>query len=171
MLHWALALSKMGRHDEACRRAETVVATIDQVGTIGFMPGLAYETRARVALAASDFAAFDRYAELCAREYCRFKNPVLAARLARLSAEARAAAGDAIRSTLVLDELSSEVSQSEYQTVVSRMRECSDAGDRARCALTILLQHVESFAGYLYGVSKDGATLLAGLPDATPDAE
>jgi hypothetical protein len=71
----------------------------------------------------------------------------------------------------VLQELSSEASQSEHQTVVSRMRECQDAGDRARCALTILLQHVEIFAGYLYGVSKDGATLLAGLPDATPDVE
>jgi tetratricopeptide (TPR) repeat protein len=171
MLHWALALSKAGRHEQACRRAQTVVNNIEQVGTIGFVPGLAYETRARVALAASDFATFDRYAELCAREYCRFKHPVLAARLARLSAEARAAAGDAIRSTLVLDELSSEASHSEHQTVVSRMRECHDAGDRARCALTILLQHLEIFAGYLYGVSEDGATLLAGLPDATPDTE
>jgi hypothetical protein len=51
------------------------------------------------------------------------------------------------------------------------MEECGDRADRARCALTILLQHLESFAGYLYGVSDDGPTLLAGLPDSEPAAE
>jgi hypothetical protein len=169
-LHLSLALSKAGRHEEAARRTEGVIANIEAIGTIGFMPGLAYETRARIALAASDFESFDRYAERCAREYCRFKNPVLGVRLARLSSDARAAAGSAIRSTLVLDGLSSEVTHTEYHTVYSRMRECNDTGDRARCALTILLQHTESFGGYLYGVGKDGLTLLAGLPDAAPES-
>jgi hypothetical protein len=46
-----------------------------------------------------------------------------------------------------------------------------DASDRARCALTILLQHLESFAGYLYGFHGDGVALLAGLPEGTPEPE
>jgi hypothetical protein len=45
------------------------------------------------------------------------------------------------------------------------MLECVDEYDRARCALTMLLQSSDSFAGYLYGVSDDALTLLAGLPD------
>jgi hypothetical protein len=172
VLHLCVALSKTGEHAEAARRADRVIANTDRFGIVGFMPGFVYETRARIALAASDFETFDRCAERCAREYGRYKNPVLAVRLARLSAEGRAAAGTAIRSTLVLDEMSSEVTLSDHATVSSRMRECLDAGDRARCALTILLQHLESFGGYLYGVSEGGLTLLAGLPDAAaPETE
>jgi hypothetical protein len=45
------------------------------------------------------------------------------------------------------------------------MLECVDEGDRARCALTILLQSLDSFAGYLFGISEDRHTLLASLPE------
>ena len=168
-LHLALALSKTGRHEEAVQRCETVIANVDQLGIVGFMPGLAHETRARVALGALDREGFERHAERCGREYARFSNPVLDARFARLMSDARAVTNAAIRSTLVLDELSTAATPAEYLTVASRMRECHDAGDRARCALTIMLQHVESFAGYLYGIGSDGPTLLAGLPDATAE--
>jgi tRNA A-37 threonylcarbamoyl transferase component Bud32/tetratricopeptide (TPR) repeat protein len=171
-LQLAHALSKMGQHEEAIRRTETVIANIEGIGAMGFISGAAYETRARIALAVGDIEAFDRYAERCAREYGRFKNPVLLARLARLFAEARALTGGSFKSAPLFDELSTEATTNGvFVTVSSRMRECHDLEDRARCALTIILQHVESFAGYLYGLSKDGVTLLAGLPDAAPDVD
>jgi hypothetical protein len=50
------------------------------------------------------------------------------------------------------------------------MDECFDAGDRARCALTLLLEHVEGLAGCLYGVHEDGrAKLLATLSEDMSD--
>ena len=70
-----------------------------------------------------------------------------------------------------LEALTTEYTDGEYATIYSRMRECGDRGDRARVALTILLQHLESFAGYLYGVTQEGVTLLAGLPDFQPEPE
>jgi hypothetical protein len=51
------------------------------------------------------------------------------------------------------------------------MRECLDDEDRARCALTMLLQRMESFAGYLYGLDDGRLVLLAGLPERVPEAE
>jgi hypothetical protein len=50
------------------------------------------------------------------------------------------------------------------------MDECFDTGDRARCALTLLLEHVEGLAGCLYGVYEDGRVkLLAALPEDMSD--
>jgi hypothetical protein len=50
------------------------------------------------------------------------------------------------------------------------MLECVDEGDRARCALTILLQTLDSFSGYLFGVNDKSHVLLAALPEeGVPD--
>jgi hypothetical protein len=57
------------------------------------------------------------------------------------------------------------VTASDFATLHSRMLECVDQGDRARCALTMLLQGVDSFAGYLYGVNERDHVLLAALPE------
>jgi hypothetical protein len=43
------------------------------------------------------------------------------------------------------------------------------ASDRARCALTILLQSLDSFAGYLCGIDDGELRVLAGLPEGDPD--
>jgi hypothetical protein len=57
-----------------------------------------------------------------------------------------------------------------HNTIRSRMLECVDDNDRARCALTLLLQSTDSCAGYLYGVRDGRATLLAALPSDHSDA-
>jgi hypothetical protein len=60
--------------------------------------------------------------------------------------------------------------ESEYETVHSRIAECVDGSDRARCALTLLLQATVSSAGYLYGMGEGRRLqLLAALPDAPTD--
>jgi hypothetical protein len=56
-------------------------------------------------------------------------------------------------------------SESSQNSVHSRILECVDESDRARCALTLLLQSTESASGYLYGVRDGRAQLLAALPD------
>jgi hypothetical protein len=55
--------------------------------------------------------------------------------------------------------------ESEYDALHSRILECVDASDRARCALTLLLQSSESAGGYLFGVRGEQPMLLAALPD------
>jgi hypothetical protein len=64
----------------------------------------------------------------------------------------------------------SSQAETGFETIQSRMLECVDQSDRARCALTIVLQSMESFSGYLFGVG-EGARLspLAALPEARPD--
>jgi hypothetical protein len=84
--------------------------------------------------------------------------------------EARGTALAPIEPTRDSEELiAASQTESEYETIHSRMDECLDPGDRARCALTMLLQSMECFVGYLYGVSDDGVKLLAFIPDVAPE--
>jgi hypothetical protein len=60
--------------------------------------------------------------------------------------------------------------ESEADSIHSRMAECVDASDRARCALTLLLQSTASATGYLYAAGPDRRlTLIAALPDVPDD--
>jgi hypothetical protein len=85
--------------------------------------------------------------------------------LARLIAEANGELNES--DTLDPQQLAEEAAHvADYETIHSRMRECVDRSDRARCALTLLLQQTERFAGYVFGF--DGGvslTLMAALPD------
>jgi tetratricopeptide (TPR) repeat protein len=157
------ALAATGEFDEAIRTIQEVIETTQQLGSVGFALGFLYETRARVAIMMKDRGGFDHYVDLCAAEYKKAKNPALAARVARLIEEAsqrEVAAGES--SADVQDLLQSPaVDHTEYNTVHSRMFECVDGGDRARCALTLLLQSTESAFGLLYGVHGVGRRELA----------
>lgn len=65
-----------------------------------------------------------------------------------------------------------ETPASELESVHSRIAECVDEADGARCALTLLLESTYSATGYLFGVDGDGrARLLAALPDAPHDPD
>jgi hypothetical protein len=63
--------------------------------------------------------------------------------------------------------------ESEYETIHSRIAECVDLPDRARCALTLLLQSTLGSTGYLYGTAQSRELqLLAALPDQpSPELE
>jgi hypothetical protein len=167
---YALALARAGRTDEAVSVIDAGLALIERPGRTGIALGVAYEARARIALAQNDMPAFERFVARCADEYRRGNNPVLHGRYTRLLEDARPVLeGESVP----LPELGSVTvmgTDTEYATIHSRMRECADPGDRARCALTILLQHVESFGGHLYGASEGGLQLLASLPDLGPEA-
>ena len=168
---YALALARAGRADEALPVIEAALAQIERPGRTGISLGVAYEARARVALAKGDMVAFERFVERCADEYRRGNNPVLHGRYSRLLEDARPILEGG--SSAPLPDLGSVTvmgTDTEYATIHSRMRECADPGDRARCALTILLQHVESFGGHLYGANEGGLQLLASLPDLGPEA-
>ncbi len=167
----ALALANAGAFPAAVRCADTAIEIARERNQRGICIGSMYEARARIAALMQDRDAFARYAELCANEYQRGRNPWLAAKLARLVDDGRAADLGALE-TLSKPPADTAPSpqDSEFATVHSRMLECVDLGERARCALTILLQSLDSFAGYLFGVNEAIPTLLAALPeDEMPD--
>ena len=170
----AFALSCAGQHDEAVVTMDAAVAEGETLGRRGLALGALYEARARIAIRARDRAGFERAAERCAHEYALARNPALSLKFAALLAEAQQNDLAPLAALSEAQELAAVVSQqneSEYATVQSRMAECIGAHDRARCALTILLQSLDSFAGYLFGVSDGRLSFLAGLPEGARDSE
>jgi hypothetical protein len=170
-LEFAQILARAGEHDEALTLMESVIELGEALGMEGLSLGMLYEARARIAIEMGDRAGFDRYAELCAREYDKGKSPALSQKFARLLEEARQKHGDAGELTAQVERLLDAPLESEYDTVYGRILECVDAGDRARCALTMLLQSTDSCAGYLYGVRDNRVEVLAALPDIPAEPE
>lgn len=78
-----LAMAALGHHAEAARRAE---ALLDEVARLESpsISGALHETRARIALLASDRAAYAKHLALTERWFRGTKNPALGARLERL---------------------------------------------------------------------------------------
>ncbi|HEY2732862.1 MAG TPA: hypothetical protein VGI70_02710, partial [Polyangiales bacterium] len=169
----ALALSQAGEYEAAVKMVETAIANARALEQGGVCIGTIYEARARIAAHMHDSATFQHYADLCADAYQHGKNANLAARLARLLEDATAHELGSDSTAPLRVSLSCPPPDSEYATLHSRMLECVDESDRARCALTILLQHIDSFAGYLYGVNERDHVLLASLPEdeIDPDLE
>ena len=105
-------------------------------------------------------------------EYLKSENPVLSARFTRLMEDARRGALGPISSAPQMLELASvSETHTEYATIRSRMLECTDRADRARCALSMLLQSCDSFTGYLYGLGSAGCELLGVLPEGASGPE
>jgi hypothetical protein len=147
------------------------IAGAEKLGKEGLALGTFYEARARIASLMGDLAAFEQFAERCAAAYTKARNPLLGAKVARLIEEARQQELGPIEPIGEADQLIATQTQVEYDTIYSRMQECVDMSDRARVALTLLLQTLESFSGYLFGMSEDGISLLAGLPETMPEDE
>jgi len=176
LMESALAFAVAGQSERALGIIEPLTQHIESIGAHGLALGVFYEARARIAIALLDRAGFERAAESCAREFSRSPNAAVSAKFARLMDEARQqdlapAEAPPFEVALRLEPESPELDQNN--TIVSRILECVDASDRARCALTMLLQSSESYLGHLYGVQGDRLIALAGLPsiEAEPDLE
>jgi hypothetical protein len=168
---FAAVLAQAGQHREALELIDAAVAFAEKHPGGGLALGLFYEKRAEVAMHMGDPAEFMRAFERCATEYRKGQNPMLSAKLARLLDRARqlgCETGEPARELLAW--LTPADHETEHNTVRSRMLECIDADDRARCALTILLQSAESCSGYLYGVRESDVVALCALPEPSSDA-
>jgi hypothetical protein len=165
-------LARASEHQQSLAMIDAVIAEGERLSMAGLSLGQLYEARARIAISMRDRDAFEHYAQLCAQEFSKGKNPALAQKFSRLMEEARKKRSDSVdaitHAELVVD---APEPDSEYDTVHSRMIECVDASDRARCALTLLLQTTESCAGYLFGVWDRNVKMLAGLPDIPAESD
>jgi tetratricopeptide (TPR) repeat protein len=169
---YARALMVTGDHAGAAAVLEEQIAVAEAEKKSGLPLGVLFEARARVAIAAGDAGDFEHWSARCAAEYGRGRNPAVHARFTRLLAEARkhdvAPADPAAIDELVITADGEVVS---FDTVHSRMRECVDHADRARTALTLLLQSTESSTGFLYGVRNGAVVLMAAVPECVPEAD
>jgi tRNA A-37 threonylcarbamoyl transferase component Bud32 len=167
----AQACARSGRHEQALRLIEDTIRWSESIGAGGLSLGVLYEARARIALAMHDRSAFSKFSERCAIEYRKGSNPVLSARFAELLDDAgRQQLAPPEGSLDVIELLESQRAETEHGTLRSRLFECVDRSDRARCSLTLLLQDAESFQGYLYGLENSHLVVLAGLPDLAVEA-
>jgi hypothetical protein len=161
----ALTLARVGQHEPALKTIDPLIATAESMGSTGLALGVFYEARARIAIAMGDRASFESSSAQCAREYKKGRNSALSAKFARLLEDGRRQGlveGDPASGTI--EPLGSSP-ETEYNTVSNRIIECVDGPDRARCALTMLLQSTDTYVGYLYGVEASELTPLAGLPE------
>jgi Protein kinase domain/AAA ATPase domain len=170
-LRAALVLADSGDCEQAVRVLAPLIEEGEQLGRVGLALGGIYEARARIAIAANDSTAFRTYAERCAREYQKSRNPALGLELAALFDRAR-------ERGLMPSEAAKDIGESlrpvpvetEIDTLHSRFEECLDRAERARCAITLLLENAFSNRGYLYGIGPAGSVqLLAALPEPPND--
>jgi tetratricopeptide (TPR) repeat protein len=168
-LELAQALAEAGQHERALQLIEPWLLWAREHGVTGLTAGHIYEARARVALSMQDRAAFEDYCERCAEEYRRGSNPALSALYARLIDDSSPQTFGLAVSSEPGDLLHAQQLEAEQNSVHSRLLECVDRSDRARCALTMLLQSCESFQGYLYGLDGDELQPLAGLPELSAE--
>ena len=168
-----LALARGEHYAEAAVLLDHAIGAAIAQGIEGLSLGALYEARVRVAAGVGDATELERTIELCANEYRKAKNPALNAKFARLIASVRqrqqsqGEPGVSAAEILVASQ-----TETGYETIQSRMLECVDRNDRARCALTMLLQSIDSRAGHLYGIGPDRELIaLAALPDAPAEPE
>jgi hypothetical protein len=161
----ALAEAKLGKPN-AVERLEASIEEQKRLGVTGLRLGLSYEARAQIAIWQQDAAAFERYAELTAREYRYGADSALGARYARLINEA-GRLGQRARSSLadfsnltVIDSRTFAVA--DMKTIVSRTMARSQRSDeRAQAALQLLCASRNASSGHLYLLSPGGLVLSA----------
>jgi len=157
----AIAQVKLGDDDNAVESAETAINVFTALGTTGLSLGLAYETRARVAMLMGDSSNYREYANLCVEQYKIDQNPTLNAKYKRLTREARAtvvAFDDSGVSITETNEATSVYSQREVESMINT---CEGLDARADQALKILVEESHCSGGFLFLIQTNSPVLAA----------
>jgi anti-anti-sigma regulatory factor len=167
----AESLLRAGDVDAARALADQHLDNQRQSGGRGLRLGLAYETRARVAIAMHDELELTRFAELCAREYKGGQNLLLNAKYQRLLREAEAygiALDSDLQHALDPDALAQTAAA---ETANRRLLVHRGRTERADEALRLLLEVSGAAAGVLFQVRNGrlDARTLAGDVEPTPE--
>jgi tetratricopeptide (TPR) repeat protein len=154
----ALALAALGDHAAAIAYADAAARSFEQLGSLGLHLVLAYETRARVALAARDMAEYVRYAGLCAEQCAAANSRVLNAKYEKLK---RMASSAEVRVSLPALGAADEFSMLTGSQLTSVLVGCNLPNDRAQRTLDLLTRRCGAQAGYLYLLGAHGPSLVA----------
>jgi ABC-type transporter Mla MlaB component len=169
----ALAEAKLGE-PRAVERLEASIAEQNRLGVTGLRLGISYEARAQIALWQRDAEAFDRYAELTAREYRYGADSALGARYDRLINEALRHGLRARNSLSDFASTTTRIQSSTFGTDESRsmllqsLTRSQRADERAQAALQLLCASRNASCGHLYLISPDGLLLSASQGSPAP---
>jgi hypothetical protein len=166
----AEALAKSGDGREAAELSEALIAHFEGIGASGLLLGSCYEARARVAIAGRDARGFEHWLARCRTEYERARNPALGRKLGRLQREAQLAHMAAPLTSIdpPRDVPATPDPEAAQGTAISRMAECVDGRERARCTLLLLLEETGAGQGHLYGWLSGRLNHLAAMPETPP---
>jgi serine/threonine protein kinase len=170
-----LAEGKLG-DARGAERLDALIAEQNALGVTGLRMGLSYEARARVAIWSGDAAAFERFAELTAREYRHGARGPLAARYELLMNEA---ARGGMRSKVSLADFEalaaaddSALGRDELLTIVTRsMAGHRSSEERTLMALQMICAAYGAQAGHLFLLTPAGPVLRASQGGAGPSTE
>ncbi len=159
----ALAQAELGKHTSATEHSETAIDSFKELGATGINLGLAYQTRARVAICMEDYASYQRYAALCGDQFRSKENPGLTARYEKLVREARHAEQTATSDAIVPTDFSALTDQSMKRAVSNVLASCDGPEERAQRTLELIAEQCGASHGFLYLMQKQGPVLCAQL--------
>ncbi len=158
----ALVEAELGAYSNAIQLCDSMFERCEELGASGLLPGLSHETRARVALAMRDDETFQIHSEACAQHFRVGSNPALTARFEKLLGEARQSellepeAVEAVSSSTSMMTTASLVSE-----VAQSFTDCHGPQERAEQALIVIARLLESPAGFLYVLKREGPVISA----------
>jgi hypothetical protein len=154
----AQAYCKLGDRENAVMHANAVVRYFREIGATGINLGLAYETRARIAIDMKDAEGYKMYHDLCAEQFIGKNNRALAAKVDKLEEEAEhpeLGLPDGTASAVETDP------QSACYKLTQALMSCNSSEERMRRLLAIFIEQSASAEGVVYSMQKDGPVLSA----------
>ncbi len=157
----ALAEAKLGQEENAVRHSEAAIESFKQLGSTGINLGLAYETRARVAIYVKDPEGYQKYALLCAGQFAVKGSPALTAKYDKLDQEAQHPEQGVFTEEALSGGASPQSKRLLGHTVSKALTACSGAEERAQRSLELLIEHCGASEGLLYTIGDNGPVLSA----------
>jgi hypothetical protein len=162
----AIALAKLGQRADAERHVEHVIKDLQARGSTGLNLVLAYEARARVAIAVDDKRGYELNSLLFHAESRRASQSLFSAKSQRLTREAQL---KGFVGPPLLADAPRRIGRSLLQ---SKLGACAGAAERARVSLALLAEQSGASEGYLYRIDGDVPVLAASLAtQAQPSAK
>jgi hypothetical protein len=164
----ALAEAKLGDEQSAIERADAVVQSLEQINATGINLGLAYETRARVALYGNDVDGCTKHISLCREQYSNRNNPALVGKYDKLVEEAKKSKIGSI-SRIGLN--TNRLAQSNFsieETMSTILASCDQYKECTQRLLELFVEYSEAASGYMYVLNSDGPLLTAQTGEDPP---
>jgi hypothetical protein len=161
----AVAEARQARPDAALH-ADRVIEYFKNLGTTGLNLVLAYEARAKVAIAQDDRVSCARYMTLLEQACAQGGEEVTSAKLHKLRREAeRRQLADLLPSL-------AHAPATVHTQLKSQLQSCDGPLERAQLELSLLAQHSGAKEGFLYRVTEAGPHWIAalGLRATPPEA-
>lgn len=164
----ALTEARLGNSEAAIRYAQTAIDIFESLGSTGINLGLAYETRARVAVLLKDPQGYTKYSELCTGHFCQKGRRALVAKYEKLVHDAL----DPQQGILEYKNTEADGSERDEayweRVLFEKLSSCENFSEQALRILEIIVRSCNASEGYLYTMHNDGPVLSAQIGTGPP---